>query len=196
MGFVVEILLKAIVGWINAHPDSAFSRFILKQRGPRTDVARMSRVQRPASALAFLLWGCLFLGLWLLTAYLTFGLRVLSHDNPLVEALIFGLALLAGCGFLGGLYLLVRVLANSEPGSTRGSRSRCACPRESCGAAVSAYLFSWTCGSARFSFNANRATRSPSRRALSSSPSLTPGSSGPVIAAAPTSAQTLPVLSF
>jgi hypothetical protein len=61
---------------------------------------------------------------------------------------------------------------------------------------VSAYRFSWTCGSTRFSFNANRATRSPSRRALSSSPSPTPGSSGPVIAAAPTSAQTLPVLSF
>jgi hypothetical protein len=106
--FVVKLLLKAIVGWINAHPDSAFSRFMLKQRGPRTDVARMSRVHRLGSALTFLLWGCLFLGLWLLTAYLTFGLRFLSPDNPLVEALIFGLALLSGCGFLGGFYLLLR----------------------------------------------------------------------------------------
>lgn len=110
MGLVVEILLKAIVGWINAHPDSAFSRFMLKQRGPRTDAARMSRAQRLASALAFLLWGCLFLGLWLLTAYLTFGLQFFSPDNAVVLVLIFGLALLAGCGFVGGLYLLLRVI--------------------------------------------------------------------------------------
>jgi hypothetical protein len=83
---------------------------MLKQRGTRTDVANMSRVQRLASALAFLLWGCLFLGLWLLTAYLTFGLGLFSPDNTVVHVLIFGLALLAGCGFLGSLYLLLRVL--------------------------------------------------------------------------------------
>jgi len=57
-----------------------------------------------------LLWGCLFLGLWLLTAYLTFGLNLLSPDNVVVMILLFGLALLAGCGLLGGLYLLVRVV--------------------------------------------------------------------------------------
>jgi hypothetical protein len=107
--FVVKLLLKAVVGWINAYPHSAFSRFMLKQRGPRTDVARMSRVQRLASALALLLWGCLFLGLWLLTGYLTFRLHILSPDNPVVQVLVFGLALLSGCGFLGGLYLLLRV---------------------------------------------------------------------------------------
>lgn len=109
VNFVVKLVLKAIIAWINAHPDSAFSRFMLKQRGPRTDVARMNRLQRLGSALTFLLWGCLFLGLWLLVGYLTFGLRVLSPDSPLVAALIFGLALLSGCGFLGGIYLLVRV---------------------------------------------------------------------------------------
>jgi hypothetical protein len=37
-------------------------------------------------------------------------LKVVSPDNVVVQVLIFGLALLAGCGFLGGLYLLVRVL--------------------------------------------------------------------------------------
>ena len=110
MNFVVKLLLKAVVEWIKAHPDAAFSRFMLKQHGPRTDVARMNRLQRLASALVFLLWGCLFLGLWLLTAYLTFGLHFLSPDNAVVQVLIFGLALLAGCGLLGGLYLLVRVL--------------------------------------------------------------------------------------
>ena len=109
MHFVVKLLLKAVVEWIKGHPDAPFSRFMLKQRGPRTDVARMNRLQRLTSALVFLLWGCLFLGLWLLTAYLTFGLHSLSQDNPLVQVLIFGLALLAGCGLLGGLYLLLRV---------------------------------------------------------------------------------------
>jgi hypothetical protein len=109
VGFVVKLLLKAIVAWINAHPNSALSRFMLKQRGPRTDVAGMTRVQRLASALVFLFWGCLFLGLWLLVGYLSFGLRVISQDNPVVQVLIFGLALLAGCGVIGGLYLLLRV---------------------------------------------------------------------------------------
>ena len=110
MDFFVKLLLKALVGWIIAHPDSAFSRFMLRRRDPRTDVARMNRVQRLASAMAFLLLGCLFLGLWLLIAHLTFGLHLLSSDNTVAQVLIFGLALLAGWGFLGGLYLLVRVL--------------------------------------------------------------------------------------
>ena len=52
----------------------------------------------------------MFLGLWFLTAYLTFGLHLLSPDNLVVQVLIFGLALLAGCGLIGGLYLLLRVL--------------------------------------------------------------------------------------
>jgi hypothetical protein len=106
---VAKLLLKVVVQWINAHLNSAFSRFMLLPRGPRTDVARMNRMPRLTSALVFLLWGSLFLGLWLLTAYLAFGLGFVSPDNVVVQVLIFGLALLAGCGFVGGLYLLVRV---------------------------------------------------------------------------------------
>ena len=109
MNFIVKLLLKLVVKWINAHPNTAFSRFMLKQHGPRTDVARMNRLQRLTSTLVFLLWGCFFLGLWLLIAYLTFGLSLLSQDSRVVQVLIFGLALLAGCGFLGGIYLLLRV---------------------------------------------------------------------------------------
>jgi membrane-anchored glycerophosphoryl diester phosphodiesterase (GDPDase) len=109
VNFVVKLLLKAIVAWIIAHPQSPFSQFMLKQHGPRTDVARMNRVQRLSSALAFLLWGCLFLGLWLLVGYLTFGLGLFAPDNTVVRVLVFGLALLSGCGFIGGLYLLLRV---------------------------------------------------------------------------------------
>lgn len=58
---------------------------MLRQRGPRTDVARMSRVQHLASALAFLFWGCLFLGLWLLTGYV--GLvSGLARSKPEMKA--------------------------------------------------------------------------------------------------------------
>ena len=110
MHFVVNLLLQQVIAWINAHPDAAFSRFMRKERGPRTDVVRMNRLQRLRSALLFLVWGCLLLGLWLLVSYLTFGLGVLPRDNPVVESLIFGLAVLAGCGFVGGAYLLLRVL--------------------------------------------------------------------------------------
>ena len=39
----------------------------------------------------------------------TFGLGLVSPDNPAVQVLFFGLALLSGCGVLGGLYLLLRV---------------------------------------------------------------------------------------
>jgi hypothetical protein len=96
MDFVVKMLLKLLVEWIKTHPTAPFSRFMLKQRGPRTDVGRMNRMQHLSSALALLLWGCLFLGLWLLTAYLVLGLHLLSQDNPVVPVLIFGLPLLAG----------------------------------------------------------------------------------------------------
>lgn len=87
MDLLVKLLLKAIVGWIQAHPNSPFSRFMLTQRGPRTDVGRMSRPQRLASALAFLLGGCLFLGLWLLVAYVTFGMKLVSPDNVVVQVM-------------------------------------------------------------------------------------------------------------
>jgi len=111
MDMLVKLLLKAVVAWIHAHPDAAFSRFMLKQRDPRTDVRSMNRLQRLTSALSFLLWGCLFLGLWLLTAYLTLGLELISPNHVSIQVLLFGLALLAGVGVIGGIYLLLRVIA-------------------------------------------------------------------------------------
>ena len=111
MDGLVKVLLKVVVEWIQAHPDTAFSRFMLKQRGPRTDVRSMNRVQRLPSALAFLLWGCVFFGLWLLMAWLTFGLGLFPPDHVLVQVLNIGLAMLAGIGFVAGIYLLLRVIA-------------------------------------------------------------------------------------
>lgn len=82
MNFVVKLLLKAIVLRINAHPYLAFSRFMLQQRGLRTDVSRMNRLPRLSSALAFLLWGCVFLGLWLLVGYLAFYCLSFRRKTP------------------------------------------------------------------------------------------------------------------
>jgi hypothetical protein len=110
MDLLVKFLLQGVVEWINAHPRSPFSRFMLKQRGPRTEVRSMTRLQRLTSALTFLLWGCVFLGLWLVTAYLAFGLRLVTPDNLVVQVLLFGLALLSGIGILGGIYLLFRMI--------------------------------------------------------------------------------------
>ena len=84
MDIIAKMLLKALVAWINAHPDSPFSRFMMKQRGPRTDVGRMNRLQRLTSTLVFLLWGLLFLGLWTLVAYLTFGVGLFSQDSIVI----------------------------------------------------------------------------------------------------------------
>jgi hypothetical protein len=37
-------------------------------------------------------------------------LGLFSPDNVVVMIFLFGVALVAGCGFIGGLYLLLRVL--------------------------------------------------------------------------------------
>lgn len=110
MDAIVKLLLRVLVDWIYAHPESAFSKFMLKPRGPRSDVVRMNRIERLASALGFLLWGAVFVGLWMLVAYLTFEMHTLPHESVLVGATLFGLAILAGCGLLGGLYLLLRCM--------------------------------------------------------------------------------------
>jgi uncharacterized membrane protein (DUF485 family) len=69
----------------------------------------MNRLQRLSSALVILLRGCLFLALWLLTSYSAFWLGCFSLDKAVVAVLVFALALFAGCGLIGGLYLLLRV---------------------------------------------------------------------------------------
>lgn len=110
MDVLVKFLFRLVADWIAAHPEAAFSRFMTKPQGSPTDVRRMTRVQRLASAVTFLLWGCAFLGLQAVTALLTSRLGLLSAENPLVQAVMFATTFLAGGGLLGGIYLLVRVL--------------------------------------------------------------------------------------
>jgi len=107
---VVKLILKVLVDWIAAHPEAPLSQYLLKTQGTHTGARRMNRLQRLTSAVTFLLWGCLFLGLWVATGYVTFQLKVLSPENTLVQSIRFAAAFLAGGGFLGGVYLLVRVV--------------------------------------------------------------------------------------
>ncbi len=79
---------------------------MLKERDPRLHPDLEGRVKRMGSALAFLLLALLFLGLSLLSAYLSVDLHWFSRENPLVPGTIFGFALLSGCAFVGSIYLL------------------------------------------------------------------------------------------
>ena len=112
MEWLVKILLEAVIVWIEAHPDAALSRFVLKRRGPRTDVRAMNRLQRLISGLSFLCWGALFFGLWLLTAYLTFEIKLFSPDEALTQVMLIGLAVATGMGGVAGVYLLLRAVFN------------------------------------------------------------------------------------
>ena len=70
----------------------------------------MSRIERLRSALSFIFWGIAFLGAWLLLAYSIFELKTLPQDNAIVLGIFFGLAIFAGIGLVGGIYLLLRVV--------------------------------------------------------------------------------------
>lgn len=112
MDHLVKFLLGALVGWINRNPDTPFSRFMLKQRGPRTDVKAMNRLERLKSALVFFLWGVVFALLWMGFAYVMFGLKLAGEEeNPAIMIILASLAIFAGIGLVSGLYLLIRVIA-------------------------------------------------------------------------------------
>lgn len=107
---LVKLLLDAIVRWIHAHPQSAFSRHMLKDRGPRTDTRRMTRLDRLKSGLAYLSWAVLLAGVWLLISYLVFGKGLFSPDSPMFMVVFMGVFFAAAICLVAGLYLLLRVL--------------------------------------------------------------------------------------
>lgn len=110
MDILIKLLLKGLLQWIKDNPDSAFSRFMTRQRGLRTDVPRMTRAERLASGLAFLLLGALSAGCWLLLGYFMFELRLLTPENPIALTALIAFTFFTGMGILGGAYLLLRVL--------------------------------------------------------------------------------------
>jgi hypothetical protein len=108
---LVEFLLDWMVELIHEHPDAPFSRFMMKRRSARTDVPGMTRMERLKSALVFLFWGFLFAALWAGFGYIVFGLKLINPENPITMVVTISLVFAAGIGIVGGLYLLIRVIA-------------------------------------------------------------------------------------
>jgi len=110
MRTIVELVLHAVIKWIEAHPDSAFSRFMVARRGPRTDTIRMTKLERFKSGLTFLFWGFLSLGVAAILAYGVWEMKVLSPDNVIFLVIIFSLTLWTIVCIAAGLCLLVRAI--------------------------------------------------------------------------------------
>jgi hypothetical protein len=85
--------------------------------GPRTDVAQMKKAELLSSALRFLTWGLIFLSILLggtmLLQYFYDG----RNPHGFFLAVIMFLALFAGMGFIGGLFMLVRWLFRYASGA-------------------------------------------------------------------------------
>ena len=109
MKMLVDLALKRVVAWIRDNPDSPFSRFMLAERGPRQDVARMTRLERLKSALSYLFWGIFNLILLFAVPFAMLKLGV-PEGNPVFLAVIFALTFSTGIGLLAGLYLIVRTI--------------------------------------------------------------------------------------
>lgn len=109
MQVLVKLLLRAFIGWIHRNPDRRLARFMLQQVGPRTDVRRMNRLERVQAGLGFLLWGLVFAGLWTLPIFLT-DPRKIPADSVIFPLWLFATTILAGIGFVAGIYLLIRAL--------------------------------------------------------------------------------------
>ena len=110
MHFLVEFIILQVVKWIAEHPDAAFSRHMTAQRGPRTDVANLTRLQRLKSGLSYLGWAVVSFIVLSGAAYLVFGRGLLAPDNVVFMAALFGLTIWTMICIGAAICLLVRVL--------------------------------------------------------------------------------------
>jgi hypothetical protein len=110
MQHIVLFLLRRFTQWINENPDSSFSRYMLASHGPRTDVKHMNRIDRLKSAISFFLWGIFnFVMLWIVS-YFTYHSKWFYEDNPILMGIILILFLSTAVGFVGSLYLFIRII--------------------------------------------------------------------------------------
>jgi hypothetical protein len=107
---LISLFIDMIVDWIRAHPEAPFSKFMLKNRGPGTDVVRMPRLVRLKNALIWLSWGVLFFALLTLIAYLAFGLKLVNENNVVFLGCFFMLVFATMICLAAGIWLLVRVI--------------------------------------------------------------------------------------
>jgi peptidoglycan/LPS O-acetylase OafA/YrhL len=107
---LAHFLFRILTRWVLAHQDNRLARFLLKHRGPRQDVAWMTRPERFRSAWTFLLYGIASGALLAVTIY---GWSELGlHDNGVVYmCIVWFLMIFTLMGLGGGIYLFVRGLA-------------------------------------------------------------------------------------
>jgi hypothetical protein len=110
MRILVELVVHAVVKWIEAHPDAAFSRFMVARHGPRTDTVRMTKLERFRSGITFLSWAIDSFCIAGILAYVVWGLNWLSQDNAIFLFTFFSLTLWAIVCLAAGLCLLVRAI--------------------------------------------------------------------------------------
>ena len=110
---LVKLLLRSFVEWVHRHPDRPVARFMLQQVGPRTDVRRMNRLERVQAGLGFLLWGVFFTGLWFLPVFVT-DPRQIPVDSVIFPLWMFATTILAGMGYVAGIYLLIRSIFSAD----------------------------------------------------------------------------------
>jgi hypothetical protein len=109
----VKLALVALVVLLGVHPRWPLSRFMFRSRGPRSDVACLTRRQLLAEGTKFLYLALLcFAALW---AALGIGEAIGQDplDRPLPMAAFFIVSILFAMFVLGGAYLLLRGLLRS-----------------------------------------------------------------------------------
>ncbi len=109
MELVLHFLMRLLMRWLVAHQDTWWGRFLLKQRGPRQDVTRMTRRQRLRSARSFLLFGVVSGALFAVSGYLSAKLGLDRHE-AIYMCIIWFLGIFTLMGLGGGIYLFAHVL--------------------------------------------------------------------------------------
>ena len=107
---VIDILMNCLISWIETHPDSRFSQFMKKDRGPRSDVTRMSRLDRLKSALTYLFMALLSFIVLGAIAFIGGRYNAISPDHAIFFGILMVNLLWALICLFAGLYLLVRIL--------------------------------------------------------------------------------------
>jgi uncharacterized MAPEG superfamily protein len=109
MRMIIDILMKCIIAWIEAHPDSRISQFMTKDRGPRSDVAHMSRLDRLKSAIAYFFMAFASFLVLVVVAFIGGKYNVINPDNAIFLGILAVIMMWTLICLFAGLYLLLRI---------------------------------------------------------------------------------------
>ncbi len=107
---IIDILMNCLITWIETHPDSRFSQFMTRDRGPRSDLTDMSRLDRLKSALTYLFMALLSFLVFVSIAVIGGKYNAISPDNAVFLGILVVNMLWTLICLFAGLYLLIRIL--------------------------------------------------------------------------------------